>query len=176
MNSKIWARVWRRWGSWLHRCARERCLKQREQLVPGSQGGACLGCYKVVSVAELKKPGDGRQWGQSVWGELSTLALELWSPHSIIYWGWWELRSWWPHLQNSNSSNKFPHDVDTTALGTTLWEPITRKIVTLFTHILIKAVYCHPAYLTEFYAEVHHAKCQAGWSTSWNQDCREKYQ
>ena len=23
---------------------------------------------------------------------------------------------------------------------------------------------------------VHHAKCQAGWSTSWNQDCREKYQ
>ena len=24
--------------------------------------------------------------------------------------------------------------------------------------------------------EVHHAKCQAGWGTSWNQDCREKYQ
>ena len=23
---------------------------------------------------------------------------------------------------------------------------------------------------------VHLAKCQAGWSTSWNQDCREKYQ
>ena len=23
---------------------------------------------------------------------------------------------------------------------------------------------------------VHHAKCRAGWSTSWNQDCREKYQ
>ena len=23
---------------------------------------------------------------------------------------------------------------------------------------------------------VHHAKCWAGWSTSWNQDCREKYQ
>ena len=22
---------------------------------------------------------------------------------------------------------------------------------------------------------VHHAKCQTGWSTSWNQDCREKY-
>ena len=22
----------------------------------------------------------------------------------------------------------------------------------------------------------HHAKCQAGWSTSWNQDCQEKYQ
>ena len=23
---------------------------------------------------------------------------------------------------------------------------------------------------------VHHMKCQAGWSTSWNQDCQEKYQ
>ena len=23
---------------------------------------------------------------------------------------------------------------------------------------------------------IHHVKCQAGWSTSWNQDCREKYQ
>ena len=25
-------------------------------------------------------------------------------------------------------------------------------------------------------SRVHHAKCQAGWSTIWNQDCREKYQ
>ena len=33
----------------------------------------------------------------------------------------------------------------------------------------VKAVYCHPVYLTFL------VKCQAGWSTSWNQDCREKY-
>ena len=26
------------------------------------------------------------------------------------------------------------------------------------------------------YMQVHHAKCQAGWITSWNQDCQEKYQ
>ena len=26
----------------------------------------------------------------------------------------------------------------------------------------IKAVYCHPAYLT--YMQAHHVKCQAGWS------------
>ena len=38
----------------------------------------------------------------------------------------------------------------------------------------IRVVYCHPAYLT--YSRAHHAKCQAGWSTSWNQDRREKYQ
>ena len=31
----------------------------------------------------------------------------------------------------------------------------------------IKAVYCHPAYLTY---------CWTGWSTSWNQDCLEKNQ
>ena len=33
----------------------------------------------------------------------------------------------------------------------------------------IKAVYCDPAYLTSM-------KSQAGWSTSWNQDCWEKHQ
>ena len=35
----------------------------------------------------------------------------------------------------------------------------------------IKAVYCHPAL-----CRVHHVKCWAGWLTSWNQDCWEKYQ
>ena len=37
-----------------------------------------------------------------------------------------------------------------------------------------KAVYCHPAYLT--YMQSTSWKCRAGWSTSWNQDCQEKYQ
>jgi len=74
----------------------------------------------------------------------------------------------------------------------------------------VKAVYCHPAYLTYMpnpqrphgmqpsrllhpwdfpgkstgvgchfllhICRVHHVKCQAGWSTSWNQDFQEKYQ
>ena len=39
----------------------------------------------------------------------------------------------------------------------------------------VKAVYCHPVYLTLIY-RVHHVKCQARWSISWNQGCREKYQ
>ena len=34
----------------------------------------------------------------------------------------------------------------------------------------IKAIYCHCAYL--IICRIHHAKCQIGWSTSWNQDCR----
>ena len=38
----------------------------------------------------------------------------------------------------------------------------------------VKAVYCHPAYL--LICRVHHMKFQDGWSTSWNQDCWEKYQ
>ena len=37
----------------------------------------------------------------------------------------------------------------------------------------VSAVYCHPAYLT--YMQTNHVKCQAGWSTSWNQDFWEKY-
>ena len=38
----------------------------------------------------------------------------------------------------------------------------------------VKAVYCHPAYLS--YIRLHHVKCWAGCSPSWNQDCQEKYQ
>ena len=37
-----------------------------------------------------------------------------------------------------------------------------------------KAIYCHPAYLT--YMQSTSWKCQAGWITSWNQDCWEEYQ
>ena len=36
----------------------------------------------------------------------------------------------------------------------------------------IKAAYCHPAYLTY----MHHEEHWAEGSTSWNQDCQEKYQ
>ena len=38
----------------------------------------------------------------------------------------------------------------------------------------VKAVYCHPAYLT--YMQSTSVKCQAGWIITWNQDCWEKYQ
>ena len=40
----------------------------------------------------------------------------------------------------------------------------------------VKAIYCCPC-LFNLYAEyIHHEKCWAGRSTSWNQDFREKYQ
>ena len=38
----------------------------------------------------------------------------------------------------------------------------------------IKAVYCHPAYLT--YMQSAPCEMQSWMNTSWNQDCREKYQ
>ena len=38
----------------------------------------------------------------------------------------------------------------------------------------IKVVHCHPAYLT--YMQGTSWEHWAGWSTSWSQDCREKYQ
>ena len=37
----------------------------------------------------------------------------------------------------------------------------------------VKSVFCHPAYLT--YIQSISYKYWARWSTSWNQDCREKY-
>ena len=38
----------------------------------------------------------------------------------------------------------------------------------------VKAVYCHPAYLTSMQSTSQ--EMRAGGSTGWNQDCREKYQ
>ena len=38
----------------------------------------------------------------------------------------------------------------------------------------VKAVYCHPAYLT--YMQSTSWQMLGSWSTSWNQDCWEKYQ
>ena len=38
----------------------------------------------------------------------------------------------------------------------------------------IKDIYCHPTYLT--YMQSTWCKMLAGWSRSWNQDCRKKYQ
>ena len=38
----------------------------------------------------------------------------------------------------------------------------------------VKAVYCHSAYLT--YMQSTSFEMWAGWSTSWNPDCQEKYQ
>ena len=50
----------------------------------------------------------------------------------------------------------------------------------------VKSVYCHLAYLTSMQSEsescsvvpesLHHVKWWAGWITSWNQDCEQKYQ
>ena len=37
----------------------------------------------------------------------------------------------------------------------------------------VKAIYCHPTYIT--YMQSISYK-MLGWSTSWNQDCQEKYQ
>ena len=38
----------------------------------------------------------------------------------------------------------------------------------------VEAVHCHPAYLN--YMQSTSCKMLGRWSTSWNQDCQEKYQ
>ena len=38
----------------------------------------------------------------------------------------------------------------------------------------VNAIYCHPVYLTDMQST--YVKCWAGWITSWDQDCWEKYQ
>ena len=53
-----------------------------------------------------------------------------------------------------------------TGYGKTDWFQIGKEY--------IKAVYCHPVYLT--YMQSTLEKRWAGGSTSWNQDCEENYQ
>ena len=53
-----------------------------------------------------------------------------------------------------------------TGHGTTDWFQIGKGVR--------QAVYCHPSYLA--YCRVLQEKHWAGGSTSWNQDCLEKYQ
>ena len=55
---------------------------------------------------------------------------------------------------------------DRTGHGKTDWFQIGKEYV--------KAVYCHPAYLT--YMQSTSCKIRAGWITSWTQGCQEKYQ
>ena len=57
-------------------------------------------------------------------------------------------------------------------LKETLFRAITVGVKTIIGRDYVKAVYCHLAYLT--YIRVHHEKCWAGGSTSWNQDSWEK--
>ena len=53
-----------------------------------------------------------------------------------------------------------------TGHGTTDWFQIGKEY--------IKAVYCHPAYLT--YMQSTSWEMPGRWITSWNQDCQKKYQ
>ena len=57
-------------------------------------------------------------------------------------------------------------DLVRTGHGTTDWFQIEKEY--------LKAVYCHPAYLTSMQSTSW--EMPAGWSTNWNQDCWEKYQ
>ena len=41
---------------------------------------------------------------------------------------------------------------------------------------VVEAVMLSPCLFNLYICRVHHAKCRAGWVTSWNHDCREKYQ
>ena len=43
-----------------------------------------------------------------------------------------------------------------------------------YPHIYVIYISIYHVYI--LICRVHHVKCQAGWSTSWNQDCLEKYQ
>ena len=54
-----------------------------------------------------------------------------------------------------------------TGHGTTDWFQIGTGVMS---KLYIVTLFIQPIW------RVHHAKCQAGWSISWNQDCWEKYQ
>ena len=79
------------------------------------------------------------------------------------FWKRWEYQTTWPaswetYMQVRKQQNW--------AWNNRLVPNRKRSISRLYIVTLLNHLICR----------VHHVKCQAGWSTSWNQDCQEKYQ
>ena len=80
------------------------------------------------------------------------------------FWKRWEYQTTWSASWESvgrSRSNSYIWTWNNRLVAN--WERSTSRlyIVTLLIQLLCR---------------VYHAKCQAGWSISWNQDCQEKYQ
>ena len=60
----------------------------------------------------------------------------------------------------------------TTGRGKTDWFQFWKGVHCILSPCILYVV----TLLIELLCRIHHAKCQAGWSTSWNQACQEKYQ
>ena len=92
-------------------------------------------------------------------------AVEVWvTTNCGKFWKKWEHQTTWP------ASWKIYMQVKKQQLQLDMEQQTGSKLGKGY----VKAVYCHPAYLT--YMQSTSEKCWAGGSTSWNQDCQEKYQ
>ena len=72
-----------------------------------------------------------------------------------------------PDHLTSLLKNLYAESTVRTRHGTNEWSKIGKGVRQGYIHY-------HPAYL--IICRIFHTKCLAGWITSWNQDCREKYQ
>ena len=118
----------------------------------------------TTSVGSLKKQESSRKTSSSA---LLTMPkpLTVWiTISSGKFWKRWECQTTWP------ASWEICMHVKKQQLEPDMKQWTDSKLGKEY----VKAVYCHPAYLT--YLQRHHEKCWARWSTSWNQDCWEKYQ
>ena len=76
------------------------------------------------------------------------------------FWKWWEYQTIWPaSWEICMQVRKKQIELD-----------MEQQTGSRSGKEYVKAVHCHPAYLT-YICKVHHAKCWVGWSTSWDQDC-----
>ena len=80
------------------------------------------------------------------------------------FWKRWEFQTTWP------ASWKICMQVKKKQLELDMEKQTGSKLRKEY----VKAVYCHPAYFT--YMQNTSCEMLAGWSSSWNQDCWEKYQ
>ena len=82
----------------------------------------------------------------------------------VKFWKRWEYLITWPaSWEIYMQLKKQQLELDMEQQTGSKWE---KELIRLYIVILFILLICR----------VHHEKCQAGWSTSWNQDFQEKYQ
>ena len=122
---------------------------------------------------EIKLPTSAGSWKKQESSRKTSISALLTMPKPLTVWittnrgKFWKR---WEYQTNLSASWEICMQVKKQELEPDIEQQTDSKLGKEY----IKAVYCHPAYLTSMQSTSWES--WAGWSTSWNQDCQEKYQ
>ena len=131
-------------------------------------------CWPVSPQETLKHSKAGLT--QSLWGLLVCTKV-LFGPSEHLWWVWGLILHGISPLLPSFWGFSFALGHGVSFFGGIQHPPVNGcSAVSCNFGVLTGEDECTSFYYTRKICRVHHAKCWAGWNTSWNQDCREKYQ